>query len=1545
MSRLGFLVGTITQALSGFNGESTARRALELAASHAALNDAALREACHRLVHAPKAAVPTEEDAGRYRLIGQRLDERDAEALALACAAFRRFPPQGTPRGTSLYEEQVQCAAHLMRGSLVQMDTGEGKTFALMVAALALLRRHDRVYVVTANPYLAIRDAAKTAPYWTALGISVGAALPKGYEARGWRTWDARVVYTTANSLVFRKLDDDLVPGTDQRSLRAAAVLVDEVDAILLDAESDTYRITRAVSARTKNWRLAASLARELGDRHVERARDPNIKRVYLTAAGQQHVRDVSGTLLDEAQHLGLYRDIELAYAGLFEAVEGRDYEIINHRVVPLDPQSGWRRPEVTPDWVAPLASARGLMVPPHLQAIHVTSGLDTLLGFDHFAGTSGTVVDEAVEYLLLAQLPLAIIRPRHKRRHGRRPDLYFPSLADAEEHIEQVAAREAPLRPLLVVASAKPTVYQLCSRLRETLPEDVDVRLALGESAAQERQFEDAGRPAVVLVSTRQAGRGVDIPLDERARENGGSLLILLGHSSEPRHDRQLLGRVGRRGNPYTAYFCNHPDDDLVSLIPLGARVGRAWPRRGVESRTMDRGLHSLQRSLRQLKLQRFAGNVTAKRADGDVYRMLEGWRRAAQEHTDGSLFGRPFLEHIATTFIAYHLPSLGTETVTQPEAARIAAQVGGALGLDGPADELHVRVLGQAGEAAKQIITTHLVDRLDEAMRENVRRTEELTAQHHAAAAAAWGLQVLAVLRARVDRLSGAAPAPAHVCLPPGWARAGTPGPRFSWADAREWVREGLAQRLGAPVRVPDTAQVAPSAENPDETTQILQELRGLVVRTVRLPVTPGAPAAADLEALSEGLSRAVGRFQERVAAVPLADAAARKTRGRDPVSIVSETLTETSDAVNDGLQRLRFQVTQRQLSALRHQSAYCAGTEDLLKVHESNLVKQLVVNLRKGADPAVLDALFTARDASVYVPPSIGEVTDFARRFTPPATADDDLDHRPSGERDTLVRYFLDSLANTGDARRGPRPEEVAPALNALLDATPLAAMSTPEGVAEAMDRWRKDPVRLRPMPWRRRKVDRTVRDFLDFLNAQGVVARRPKGVRTRSQVMWRRATARLGAPRLAAGVLTVTAAVAVGLFLAMAHVGGPVSSTGWGRLLDLSLSGGMLGAASVLGPALVATLGATFVGWLPRGYGDVVGNSPAERILALLAAITVSIWLANAAEPTRGWARDAVVVAVLLAAAVVVRNLVWTAQNVGRVHVPAALIGVFVLGVALPALGRQHGTAVIVPALLGVAVILSRGLFRLRLPVSSMQWTEDGGDAGHAVPSMVPLPVPERWPAHCYALLAALATGAVLRGRLDALGESLVTGAVYLVVYSLWARRLAVTATAPGRWTSRLRGANQAYRPTAGRPTLESGLASLRRLLVAREVATASLIVVCAVLVGSVGSLFGGPDVNLGLLAAGLGIIGAELISAAVLSLSQVVGSERPAGGGDTETLSGSMVGDVQEVLTRFGKRVSLLVVAFLVLRGIADLIDVWEVAAGLWRWVEDVLAQP
>ncbi len=555
MSRPAKLVSVLTQALSGFNARRCVMTSASMAARMEALSDDELEALCKTYIASPKL-LPLLEGADRGTppgLHGLRLDDTDARFLSALCEAFHRSPPRGLPDGGRLHDEQILCAAHLMRGSLVQMDTGEGKTFAIMVAAVALLRRHSRIYVVTANPYLAIRDAHASVPFFHRLGLSVGVALPPGFTAEGWLEWEASIVYTTHATLMFQALNDDLQSGKRHRRLSRAAVLVDEVDTVLLD-DAWTYRVLRSVQKPDEEWRLACKLAETLDHRHVEQSEDPDELWVILNQEGQTRVRDISGTLHEDAQHLGLYRDIEYAYAGIFLAVEGRDYEITDGSVVPLDPASGWRRPDTVPDWLPPLASHKQLRIPPQAQIQHAGSSFEVLLRADHFAGTSGTLVDEALEYLLLVGLPLAVIAPRTQRQAGQQSDRFFGSLEDLEQHLCTVVSREARTRPVFIVASSRALVHRLHGLLRDALPADAQLRLAMGDSFFEQLQFENAGRPGVVLVSTRQAGRGVDVRLTPAARDNGGMLLVLVGHSAEPRHDRQLLGRVGRNGDPYTA-------------------------------------------------------------------------------------------------------------------------------------------------------------------------------------------------------------------------------------------------------------------------------------------------------------------------------------------------------------------------------------------------------------------------------------------------------------------------------------------------------------------------------------------------------------------------------------------------------------------------------------------------------------------------------------------------------------------------------------------------------------------------------------------------------------------------------------------------------------------------------------------------------------------------------------------------------------------------------------------------------------------------------
>src|SRR5687767_3723404 len=57
--------------------------------------------------------------------------------------------------GQDMFDVQLQAALALTRGSIAEMQTGEGKTLAAAPAIAWLAREHRGVHVMTVNDYLA----------------------------------------------------------------------------------------------------------------------------------------------------------------------------------------------------------------------------------------------------------------------------------------------------------------------------------------------------------------------------------------------------------------------------------------------------------------------------------------------------------------------------------------------------------------------------------------------------------------------------------------------------------------------------------------------------------------------------------------------------------------------------------------------------------------------------------------------------------------------------------------------------------------------------------------------------------------------------------------------------------------------------------------------------------------------------------------------------------------------------------------------------------------------------------------------------------------------------------------------------------------------------------------------------------------------------------------------------------------------------------------------------------------------------------------------
>jgi preprotein translocase subunit SecA len=143
--------------------------------------------------------------------------------------------------------EQLLAGLHLYRGNIVQMNAGEGKTAAGIFPAILHAMAGTSVHVITANDYLAARDADLLASVYRFLGFSVGAVL--GYMEDDERRYNYQqaIVYSTMRELGFDHLRDNLKTTAASRVHRKLdAAIIDEADHGLIDEASTPMIISGA---------------------------------------------------------------------------------------------------------------------------------------------------------------------------------------------------------------------------------------------------------------------------------------------------------------------------------------------------------------------------------------------------------------------------------------------------------------------------------------------------------------------------------------------------------------------------------------------------------------------------------------------------------------------------------------------------------------------------------------------------------------------------------------------------------------------------------------------------------------------------------------------------------------------------------------------------------------------------------------------------------------------------------------------------------------------------------------------------------------------------------------------------------------------------------------------------------------------------------------------------------------------------------------------------------------------------------------------------
>lgn len=513
-------------------------------------------------------ALSKKTDEFRSRLAeGTPLNHLLPEAYAVICEVNRRV------LGMSPYDCQILGGIALHYGYLAEMNTGEGKTLTATMPLYLNALTGKSTILVTANDYLADRDAQEMGPIYAFLGMTVCSIGNIGRSGQGneekRRLYQADIVYTTHAALGFDYMLNNLVTNAKDRFMREFYyVIIDEADMVLMDAATMPLVISGTPRVQSNLYAMADFFVTTMqADRdYVEEEQN-----VWLTEEGVAYAERYFGIKnFNAAENFELNRHVTLALRSHITMEKDKDYVVSEKGEVLLLDQSTGRilsGMKMRGGIHQAIEAKEKVAITMENRSVASTTYQNLFLLFPHMAGMSGTISDARRELRRVYHKKVVIIPPNKPLLRKDKKDLFFKNAeTQYEEAVREVLIRHKTGQPVLVVTSTIADT-ELISHI--LLEKRVAHSVLNANNAYWEAQIiKEAGLKGMVTVSTGMAGRGTDIRLGPGVRELGGLAVIGIGRMANIRLERQARGRAGRQGDPGSSQFFVSLEDDTVSIL-----------------------------------------------------------------------------------------------------------------------------------------------------------------------------------------------------------------------------------------------------------------------------------------------------------------------------------------------------------------------------------------------------------------------------------------------------------------------------------------------------------------------------------------------------------------------------------------------------------------------------------------------------------------------------------------------------------------------------------------------------------------------------------------------------------------------------------------------------------------------------------------------------------------------------------------------------------------------------------------------------------------
>lgn len=528
-----------------------------------------VKEECKKVKNLSNYELKNKTNEFKRRLsAGETTEDILPEAFAVCCEADYRV------LGMFPFDVQILGGIALHLCYLAEMNTGEGKTLtATMPLYLNGLTGKSSI-LVTANEYLAIRDAEEMGKVYEFLGLSVKAGVTRDTNEKldndqKKEIYAADIVYTTHGVLGFDYLLNNLVHSKEDRFMRDFYfIIIDEADSVLLDSASMPLVISGSPRVQSNLYTLTDFFVTTLvEDVHYE----IEDKKVWLTDKGIEYAqRYFRIENLYSKENFDILRHVVLALRARFLMDKDTDYVVTDDgEIVLLDKSTGRKMKgmKLRGGSHQAIEEKEHLKISQEQRSVASVTYQNLFNLFPKMSGMSGTIADGKDELLEVYNKRVVVIPPRKPLARKDLPDKYFKTSEEQfDAVIKETVKRHNTGQPVLLIASLISDTEMLSKLL---VQEKIEHSVLNANNAFWEAEIiKEAGQKNVVTVATSMAGRGTDIHLGPGVKELGGLCVLGVGRMGNSRDERQARGRAGRQGEPGVSIFYTSLEDDVCEIL-----------------------------------------------------------------------------------------------------------------------------------------------------------------------------------------------------------------------------------------------------------------------------------------------------------------------------------------------------------------------------------------------------------------------------------------------------------------------------------------------------------------------------------------------------------------------------------------------------------------------------------------------------------------------------------------------------------------------------------------------------------------------------------------------------------------------------------------------------------------------------------------------------------------------------------------------------------------------------------------------------------------